>query len=74
MQAKATAMVKEYDNESPVTMASEPNVAYVSSTAPKAMLLTDSMTVDEYFEKVRRALDKRYIDRDTVYVDRILPS
>ena len=53
-------MVKEYDNESPVTMASEPNVAYVSSTAPKAMLLTDSMTVDEYFEKVRRALDKRY--------------
>ncbi len=54
-------MAKEYDKENPVTMASEPSVAYVScSSAQKAMPLTDSMTVDEYFEKVKRALDKRY--------------
>ena len=68
-------MAKEYDEENPVTMANEPSVAYVScSSAPKTMPITDSMTVDEYFEKVRKALDKRYIDRDTVFVDRILPS
>lgn len=54
-------MAKEYDDESPVTMANEPSVAYVSCTSsPKAMPLTDSMTVDEYFEKIRKALDKRY--------------
>ena len=54
-------MAKEYDEENPVTMASEPSVAYVScSSAPKTMPLIESMTVDEYFEKVRKALDKRY--------------
>jgi len=52
-------MTKEYDKENPVTMASEPSMAYVSC-ASKAKPLTDSMTVDEYFEKVRKALDKRY--------------
>jgi len=54
-------MAKKYDKENPVTMASEPSVAYVSCTsATKAMPLTDSMTVDEYFGKVRKALDRRY--------------
>ena len=61
MQAKDTDMAKDYNHENPVTMASEPSVAYVSCTSsPKAMPLTDSITVDEYFEKVRKALDKRY--------------
>lgn len=40
---------KKYDNDNSVTMASEPSLAYVGS-----------MTVDEYFEKVRRAIDRRY--------------
>jgi len=52
-------MTKEYDKENPVTMASEPSMAYVNCSS-KAKPLTDSMTVDEYFAKVRKALDKRY--------------
>ena len=52
---------KEYGTDTPVTMASEPTVAYVSSIAtPTRTIRKDSMTVDEYFDKVRKALDKRY--------------
>ena len=52
---------KEYSNDNPVTMASEPSVAYVSSVStPLKTDLKDSMTVEEYFDKVRKALDKRY--------------
>ena len=52
---------KEYDNDDSVTMASEPNVTYVSSaSSPIRTGIPDSMTVDEYFDKVKRALDKRY--------------
>ena len=53
--------IKGYSTENPVTMASEPSVAYVSSVSTP--LKTDykgSMTVEEYFDKVRKALDKRY--------------
>jgi hypothetical protein len=59
---KTIAMAKKkYDNDNSVTMASEPSLAYVGSISThKAMLHTDSMTVDEYFEKVRRAIDRRY--------------
>ena len=46
---------KEYDNDDPVTMASDPAVAYVASSAAPP-----NMTTDEYFEKVREALDNRY--------------
>ena len=52
---------KVYDNESPVTMASEPSVAYVGITpAPNTASRKDSMSVDAYFEKVRKALDRKY--------------
>ena len=51
--------IKQYDNDNPATMASEPSVAYVSTTTPKAVRKV-SLSVEEYFEKVRKALDKRY--------------
>ena len=53
--------IKDYDNDSPVTMANEPAVAYQSiSSSQTRTFRKDSMTVDEYFNKVRKALDKRY--------------
>ena len=53
--------IKDYDNDNPVTMASEPAVAYQSISSSQAWTIRkDSMTVDEYFNKVRQALDKRY--------------
>ena len=53
--------IEEYSNDNPVTVASEPTVAYVSRvTAPSKTNQNGSMTVDEYFDKVRKALDKRY--------------
>ena len=53
--------VKEYDNESPITVASEPSVAYVGSVStPLQKTIQGSMTVEEYFDKVRNALNKRY--------------
>ena len=52
---------KEYNSESPVTMAGEPAVAYrTSPTVQAGKKRNGSMTVDEYFDKVRKALDKRY--------------
>lgn len=52
---------EQYDNNNPVTMASEPSVAYVSTTpTPTKKVRKDSLSVEEYFEKVRKALDKRY--------------
>lgn len=52
---------KQYDNDSPATVASEPSVAYVSTmSTPKTIGCKDSMSVEEYFKKVRKALDKRY--------------
>ena len=54
-------MAKKYDTNTPVTMASEPAVAYLgSSTKTKKQLRSHSMSVDEYFDKVRKALDQRY--------------
>ncbi len=56
-----TTMANQYDTDRPVTMASEPAVAYLtSSTKTKKPLRNHSMTVDEYFDKVRKALDQRY--------------
>ncbi len=53
--------LKEYNTECPVSMANEPDVAYTgSSNKLKTVLRNRSMTVDEYFDKVRKALDKRY--------------
>ena len=52
--------IKQYDNDSSATMASEPSVAYVSTTSTPKTVLQDSLSVEEYFEKVRKALDKRY--------------
>ena len=49
--------IMHYDNDNPTTVAGEPSVAYVGTmTTPK----TDSMSVEEYFNKVRKALDRRY--------------
>lgn len=56
-----TTMANQYDTDRPVTMASEPAVAYLtSSTKTEKTLRNHSMTVDEYFDKVRKALDQRY--------------
>lgn len=53
--------IKEYENDIPVTKASEPAVAYrSSSTVQIGKIRNGSMTVEEYFGKVRKALDKRY--------------
>lgn len=53
--------IKQYDNDNPTTVASEPSVAYVGTmSSPKTVCRKDSMTVEEYFNKVRKALDKRY--------------
>ena len=53
--------IKEYSNDNPVTMANEPTVAYVSNVSiPLKASHKGSMTVEEYFDKVRRALDIRY--------------
>lgn len=41
-------------------MASEPAIAYMSSSAAPTAVRSDSMSVDEYFDKVRKALEKRY--------------
>ncbi len=51
---------KEYDNENSVTMASEPGVAYVGSVSTPVKPSHKSMSVEAYFDKVRKALDKRY--------------
>ena len=54
-------MAKEYDNESPVTIAGEPAVAYRKVSHVQTRIgRIQSMTVDEYIDKVRKALDKRY--------------
>lgn len=53
--------IKEYDNNYAVSMASEPYIGFMSSAmAHKKTSHKDSMSVDEYFEKVKKALDKRY--------------
>jgi hypothetical protein len=53
--------INQYDNGHPVTMASEPAVAYLGrSTAPTRVGRDKSLSVDEYFDKVKKALDKRY--------------
>ena len=49
--------MKEYENNHTVTLASEPAVAYVGRTTKSPR--SDSMTVDDYFDKVRKALDKQ---------------
>ena len=52
---------KKYSNDNPITMASEPSMAYVSCvSAPSKKTHQGSMTVEAYFDKVRKALDKRY--------------
>ena len=44
-----------------MTMASEPTVAYVGRVTDHSQSnLKNSMTVDEYFDMVKKALDKRY--------------
>ena len=67
MQAETTSIMakkKEYNNDNPVTMASEPSVAYMGSvTMPLKASRKGSMSVEAYFDKVRKALDKRYVDR-----------
>ena len=52
---------REYDTNCPVTMAGEPTVAYLLNAGKaKKPMQNRGMTVDEYFDKVRKALDKRY--------------
>lgn len=52
---------KEYNTENSVTVASEPTVAYVSTVPIQSKASRKgSMTVEEYFTKVRKALDNQY--------------
>ena len=56
-----TMTTKEYDDQIPVTIASEPAVAYRTSSTLRTLVdQNKGMTVDEYFDKVKKALDKRY--------------
>ena len=59
---RKTAMTtKEYDTSCPVTMASEPTGTYIVNVGKrKKTMQNQGMTVDEYFDKVKKALDKRY--------------
>ena len=50
----------KYETNPLVTMASEPAIAYMNSSTTPTMVRNDSMNVDEYFDKVRKALEKRY--------------
>ena len=53
--------IRDYNDDIHVTMASEPAVAYrTSPTVQIGKIRNGSMTVEEYFGKVRKALDKRY--------------
>ena len=52
---------KQYKSENPTPIVSEPALAYQivsQKTARKSH--KGYMTVDEYFDKVKKALDKRY--------------
>lgn len=52
---------KQYKNETPSSKVSEPALAYQAvpqKTTRKSH--KGYMTVDEYFDKVKKALDKRY--------------
>ena len=51
--------VKEYDSENPVTMAGEPSVACGRCGSQARVPQAQSMSVDEYIEKVKKALNKR---------------
>lgn len=54
---------KQYKQEAPTTTVSEPGLAY--QTTPMGavgMKHSSGMSVDEYFDKVKKALDKRYED------------
>ena len=56
-----TMAIEEYDNHNPATVASEPAVAYRTGSSGRTLVEQNrSMTVDEYFDKVKKALDKRY--------------
>ena len=53
--------VKEYNDKNPITIATEPSVAYVGSASTLLNVSRKrSMEVEDYFDKVRKALDKRY--------------
>lgn len=53
--------IKEYENDIPVTKASEPAVAYrTSPPVQPTMGRSRGMTVEEYFDKVDEDLDERY--------------
>jgi hypothetical protein len=54
---------KKYKQEVPTPMVSEPGLSY--QTTPMGvvgMKHSCGMSVDEYFDKVKKALDKRYED------------
>ena len=49
----------DYNNDNPVTTASEPAVAYQSTTPTNAWQSNDK-SVEEYFDKAKENLDKRF--------------
>ena len=51
-------MARPIEFDSAGTMTTNPVIAYMGSSAATARC--DSMSVDEYFDKVRKALEKRY--------------
>ena len=54
---------KKYKQNNPTPKVNEPGLTY--QTAPDHSLKsnkTNNMSVDEYFDKVKKALDKRYED------------
>lgn len=52
---------KQYNNENPLSKVSEPALAYQAVPKKAAQKSHKGyMTVDEYFDKVKKALDKRY--------------
>ena len=52
---------KQYKTSDETPMLSEPALAYQTDLRrPSANCHKTSMTVDEYFDKVKKALDRRY--------------
>lgn len=54
---------KKYKQDVPTPTVSEPSLAYQATPmGVVGMKHSSGLTVDEYFDKVKKALDKRYED------------
>ena len=61
--------IEEYDNHNPATVASEPAVAYRTGSSGRTLVERNrSMTVDEYFDKVKKAFLKNSLGKELIAI------